>query len=172
MIVACEINCGLSFKPWSPMLILLRTTVRINGLSVSLWETLEQYSQISISQLLYSLYCACCPLNCFSIFLGENHLNSFDVYVWVWMIWINLLIYLVFYVDLGKEATLTNYIKVVFPLLLRNGVAHFLGYGNQHGFDPMSSDIQVIQLPNYLSCLAFNRLLHYQKFSLYAIFNY
>jgi len=88
------------------------------------------------------------------------------------MIWINLLIYLVFYVDLGKEATLTNYIKVVFPLLLRNGVAHFLGYGNQHGFDPMSSDIQVIQLPNYLSCLAFNRLLHYQKFSLYAIFNY
>ncbi|KAL5191182.1 O-fucosyltransferase 8 [Glycine soja] len=57
---------------------------------------------------------------------------------------------------LGKEATLTNYIKVVFPLLLRNGVAHFLGYGNQHGFDPMSSDIQVIQLPNYLSCLAFN----------------
>ena len=63
-------SCGLSFRPWSLVLILLSAAVWINDLSVSLWETLEHYSQISISQLVYSLYCACCHLNCFSIFFG------------------------------------------------------------------------------------------------------
>ncbi|KAG4971372.1 hypothetical protein JHK85_037793 [Glycine max] len=44
--------------------------------------------------------------------------------------------------DLAKEATPADYIKVVLPLLLRNGVVHFLGYGNRLGFDPMPSEIQ------------------------------
>lgn len=46
-----------------------------------------------------------------------------------------------------KEATASDYIKVVLPLLLRNGVVHFLGYGNRLGFDPFPSDIQVIVFP-------------------------
>ncbi|RDX82358.1 hypothetical protein CR513_36867, partial [Mucuna pruriens] len=44
--------------------------------------------------------------------------------------------------DLAKEATPADYIKIVLPLLLRNGVVHFLGYGNRLGFDPFPSDIQ------------------------------
>ncbi|QCD76871.1 O-fucosyltransferase [Vigna unguiculata] len=44
--------------------------------------------------------------------------------------------------DLTKEATTADYIKIVLPLLLRNGVVHFLGYGNRLGFDPLPSDIQ------------------------------
>ncbi|TKY71855.1 GDP-fucose protein O-fucosyltransferase [Spatholobus suberectus] len=44
--------------------------------------------------------------------------------------------------DLAKEATPADYIKIVLPLLLRNGVVHFLGFGNRLGFDPLPSDIQ------------------------------
>ncbi|KAF7803297.1 O-fucosyltransferase 8 isoform X1 [Senna tora] len=44
--------------------------------------------------------------------------------------------------DLVKEATASDYIKIVLPLLLRNGVVHFLGYGNRLGFDPFPPDIQ------------------------------
>ncbi|KAK7245521.1 hypothetical protein RIF29_40367 [Crotalaria pallida] len=44
--------------------------------------------------------------------------------------------------DLPKEATSADYIKIVLPLLLRNGIVHFLGYGNRLGFDPLPSDIQ------------------------------
>ena len=49
--------------------------------------------------------------------------------------------------DIPKEATSDDYIKIVLPRLLRNGVVHFLGYGNRLGFDPLPSDIQVIKLP-------------------------
>ncbi|KAJ1414141.1 putative O-fucosyltransferase, plant [Sesbania bispinosa] len=44
--------------------------------------------------------------------------------------------------DLAKEATPADYIKIVLPILLRNGVVHFLGYGNRLGFDPLPPDIQ------------------------------
>ncbi|XP_054793698.1 O-fucosyltransferase 8-like isoform X1 [Prosopis cineraria] len=44
--------------------------------------------------------------------------------------------------DLVKEATASDYIKIVHPILQRNGVVHFLGYGNRLGFDPFPSDIQ------------------------------
>ncbi|KAK7318818.1 hypothetical protein RJT34_03525 [Clitoria ternatea] len=44
--------------------------------------------------------------------------------------------------DLVKEATIADYIKNVLPILLRNRVVHFLGYGNRLGFDPLPSDIQ------------------------------
>lgn len=52
--------------------------------------------------------------------------------------------------DLVKEATPADYIQIVLPLLLRNGVVHFLGYANRLGFDPMPSNIQVKQF--YLGC--------------------
>ncbi|XP_019439626.1 PREDICTED: uncharacterized protein At1g04910-like isoform X2 [Lupinus angustifolius] len=47
--------------------------------------------------------------------------------------------------DLVKEATSADYIKIVLPLLLRNGVVHFLGYGNRLGFDPLPSHIQKLR---------------------------
>ncbi|KAL2494668.1 O-fucosyltransferase family protein [Forsythia ovata] len=44
--------------------------------------------------------------------------------------------------DLSKEAMPHEYIKNVLPLLKRNGVAHFLGFGNRLGFDPLPFDLQ------------------------------
>ncbi|KAJ0796957.1 putative GDP-fucose protein O-fucosyltransferase [Helianthus annuus] len=44
--------------------------------------------------------------------------------------------------DISKEATPVEYIKKVLPLLLKNGVVHFLGYGNRLGFDPLPSELQ------------------------------
>ncbi|XP_057737917.1 O-fucosyltransferase 8 isoform X1 [Arachis stenosperma] len=44
--------------------------------------------------------------------------------------------------DLPKEATSADYIKIVLPILLKNGFVHFLGYGNRLGFDPLPFDIQ------------------------------
>lgn len=45
--------------------------------------------------------------------------------------------------DLSKEATPDEYIKNILPILVRNGVVHFLGFGNRLGFDPLPSDLQV-----------------------------
>ncbi|XP_016483805.1 O-fucosyltransferase 8 isoform X1 [Nicotiana tabacum] len=44
--------------------------------------------------------------------------------------------------DLSKEATPAEYIKKILPLLLRNRVVHFLGYGNRLGFDPLPYELQ------------------------------
>ncbi|TQD82308.1 hypothetical protein C1H46_032152 [Malus baccata] len=44
--------------------------------------------------------------------------------------------------DLVKEAKPIDYIRIVLPLLLRNQVVHFLGYGNRLGFDPLPSELQ------------------------------
>ncbi|MED6148447.1 O-fucosyltransferase 8 [Stylosanthes scabra] len=44
--------------------------------------------------------------------------------------------------DLPKEASSADYMKIVLPILLRNGFVHFLGYGNRLGFDPLPFDIQ------------------------------
>ncbi|KAM0054639.1 putative GDP-fucose protein O-fucosyltransferase [Helianthus debilis subsp. tardiflorus] len=44
--------------------------------------------------------------------------------------------------DMSKEATPTEYIEKVLPLLSKNGVVHFLGYGNRLGFDPLPSELQ------------------------------
>ncbi|KAD3068818.1 hypothetical protein R6Q59_017185 [Mikania micrantha] len=43
--------------------------------------------------------------------------------------------------EISKEATPEEYIKKILPLLLKNGVVHFLGYGNRLGFDPLPSEI-------------------------------
>ncbi|KAK6150023.1 hypothetical protein DH2020_017548 [Rehmannia glutinosa] len=44
--------------------------------------------------------------------------------------------------DLTKEATPDEYIKNIFPILLRNGIVHFLGFGNRLGFERVPSDLQ------------------------------
>nr|GEV37019.1 hypothetical protein [Tanacetum cinerariifolium] len=44
--------------------------------------------------------------------------------------------------DISKEATQAEYIEKILPILLKNGVVHFLGYGNRLGFDPLPSDLQ------------------------------
>ncbi|CAL5412371.1 unnamed protein product [Camellia sinensis] len=44
--------------------------------------------------------------------------------------------------DIPKEATPADYLKTVLPLLLKNGVVHFLGYGNRLGFDPLPFELQ------------------------------
>ncbi|KAB1213020.1 hypothetical protein CJ030_MR5G013074 [Morella rubra] len=45
--------------------------------------------------------------------------------------------------DLVKEAKPVDYIRNILPLLLRNGVVHFLGFGNRLGFDPLPSELQL-----------------------------
>ncbi|KAK1258017.1 hypothetical protein QJS04_geneDACA012725 [Acorus gramineus] len=44
--------------------------------------------------------------------------------------------------DIMKEATPDHFIQNILPLLLRNGVVHFLGFGNRLAFDPLPSNIQ------------------------------
>lgn len=45
--------------------------------------------------------------------------------------------------DLEKEAKPEDYVRLVLPLLRRNGVVHLLGFGNRLGFDPIPFDLQV-----------------------------
>lgn len=45
--------------------------------------------------------------------------------------------------DIMKEAEPTYFIEVVLPLLRRNGVVHFLGFGNRLAFDPLPLHLQV-----------------------------
>ncbi|KAF8413728.1 hypothetical protein HHK36_001721 [Tetracentron sinense] len=44
--------------------------------------------------------------------------------------------------DIMKEAKPIEFVKTVLPLLLRNGVVHFLGFGNRLGFDPLPFKLQ------------------------------
>ncbi|PON87274.1 O-fucosyltransferase [Trema orientale] len=47
--------------------------------------------------------------------------------------------------DLVKEAKPIDYIRTVLPLLLRNRVVHFLGFGNRLGFDPLPFELQKLR---------------------------
>ncbi|EXC47233.1 hypothetical protein L484_000637 [Morus notabilis] len=47
--------------------------------------------------------------------------------------------------DLVKEAKPVDYIRTVLPLLLRNRVVHFLGFGNRLGIDPFPSELQKLR---------------------------
>lgn len=47
--------------------------------------------------------------------------------------------------DLPKQATPADYNRIVLPRLLKNGVVHFLGYGNRLGFDPLPSHLQKLR---------------------------
>ncbi|KAF5474545.1 hypothetical protein F2P56_006435 [Juglans regia] len=44
--------------------------------------------------------------------------------------------------DLPKEAKPADYIRNILPILLQNGIVHFLGFGNRLGFDPFPSKLQ------------------------------
>ncbi|XP_039036208.1 O-fucosyltransferase 8-like [Hibiscus syriacus] len=44
--------------------------------------------------------------------------------------------------DIPKEAKPNNYVSTVLPLLMKNKVVHFLGFGNRLGFDPLPPDLQ------------------------------
>ncbi|KAF3451764.1 hypothetical protein FNV43_RR07860 [Rhamnella rubrinervis] len=44
--------------------------------------------------------------------------------------------------DIGKEAKPSFYLKNILPILLKNGVVHFLGFGNRLAFDPIPFELQ------------------------------
>ncbi|KAF3333313.1 GDP-fucose protein O-fucosyltransferase [Carex littledalei] len=44
--------------------------------------------------------------------------------------------------EIMKEATPSYYIDVILPILQRNGIVHFLGFGNRLGFDPLPPYLQ------------------------------
>lgn len=46
---------------------------------------------------------------------------------------------------LEKEAKPTEYLRLVLPLLQRNGVVHLLGFGNRFGFDPLPPHLQKLR---------------------------
>lgn len=47
--------------------------------------------------------------------------------------------------DIRKESTPDYFLQVVFPLLLKNGVVHFFGFGNRLAFDPLPLDLQKLR---------------------------
>ncbi|OAY71713.1 Uncharacterized protein ACMD2_21923 [Ananas comosus] len=47
--------------------------------------------------------------------------------------------------DIMKEAEPTYFIEVVLPLLRRNSVVHFLGFGNRLAFDPLPLHLQTLR---------------------------
>lgn len=46
--------------------------------------------------------------------------------------------------DITKEAMPRFYLKNILPILIKNKVVHFLGFGNRLAFDPLSFELQVI----------------------------
>ncbi|RWW00195.1 hypothetical protein GW17_00036852 [Ensete ventricosum] len=50
--------------------------------------------------------------------------------------------------DIRKESTPDYFLKVILPLLRRNSVVHFLGFGNRLAFDPLPLDLQVFRTSN------------------------
>ncbi|KAF8723603.1 hypothetical protein HU200_021560 [Digitaria exilis] len=47
--------------------------------------------------------------------------------------------------DVMKEAKPSLYVKKILPILLRNRVVHFIGFGNRLSFDPIPSDLQKLR---------------------------
>lgn len=45
--------------------------------------------------------------------------------------------------DVMKEAKPGFYMKHILPILLKNRVVHFVGFGNRLAFDPIPFDLQV-----------------------------
>ncbi|KAK1301633.1 Uncharacterized protein QJS10_CPB12g00709 [Acorus calamus] len=63
--------------------------------------------------------------------------------------------------DIMKEATPDHFIQNILPLLLRNGVVHFLGFGNRLAFDPLPSNIQFVPRIQELGSLLVRRIRRY-----------
>ncbi|PON52147.1 O-fucosyltransferase [Parasponia andersonii] len=47
--------------------------------------------------------------------------------------------------DIRKEAKPSFYLKNILPILLKNGVVHFLGFGNRLAFDPIPFQLQSLR---------------------------
>ncbi|XP_024638767.1 O-fucosyltransferase 15 isoform X3 [Medicago truncatula] len=45
-------------------------------------------------------------------------------------------------VDMGKEAKPSFYLKHILPIILKNQVVHFIGFGNRLAFDPIPFELQ------------------------------
>ncbi|XP_045816205.1 O-fucosyltransferase 15-like [Trifolium pratense] len=45
-------------------------------------------------------------------------------------------------VDMGKEAKPSYYLKHILPIILKNQVVHFIGFGNRLAFDPIPFELQ------------------------------
>ncbi|KAH8511713.1 hypothetical protein H0E87_009040 [Populus deltoides] len=63
--------------------------------------------------------------------------------------------------DIVKEATLIDYLTKTLPLLLQNGVVHFLGFGNRLGFDPLPSKLQFVPKIQEAGSLLIRRIRKY-----------
>ncbi|KAL6861321.1 hypothetical protein ACP4OV_017021 [Aristida adscensionis] len=48
--------------------------------------------------------------------------------------------------DVMKEAKPSVYVKKILPILLKNRVVHFIGFGNRLSYDPIPSDLQMNRL--------------------------
>lgn len=46
-------------------------------------------------------------------------------------------------VDMGKEAKPSFYLKNILPIILKNQVVHFIGFGNRLAFDPIPFELQM-----------------------------
>lgn len=46
-------------------------------------------------------------------------------------------------VDMEKEAKPSFYLKNILPIILKNQVVHFVGFGNRLAFDPIPFELQV-----------------------------
>jgi hypothetical protein len=46
-----------------------------------------------------------------------------------------------------KEAKPSVYVKKILPILLKNRVVHFIGFGNRLSFDPIAFELQVLFQP-------------------------
>lgn len=49
--------------------------------------------------------------------------------------------------DIMKEAKPSFYLKMILPILFKNRVVHFLGFGNRLAFDPIPFQLQVNHQP-------------------------
>lgn len=47
-------------------------------------------------------------------------------------------------VDIAKEAKPSFYLKYILPLLMKNRVVHFVGFGNRLASDPIPYHLQVL----------------------------
>ena len=52
--------------------------------------------------------------------------------------------------DVMKEAKPSIYVKKILPILLKNRVVHFVGFGNRLSFDPIPFQLQ--RLPFSIDC--------------------
>ncbi|KAK2995998.1 hypothetical protein RJ640_017362 [Escallonia rubra] len=60
--------------------------------------------------------------------------------------------------EIPKEASPHEYVEIILPLLLRNEIVHFLGFGNRLGFDPVPSELQFVPKIQEVGSLLIRRI--------------